>query len=167
MPARFPQRTRLLSGIAALCCALASSGAHAYAAKVVRVTSGDTVVIAADGKQATIRLGEVDAPEQGQPYSEQARQALTSLCLNQAVEVTPLEDAYGSKVARVACQGRDAGEAQVAGGMAWVLREFSQGAGRLYDLEHDAQSAKRGLWAEQSPTPPWLWRKGNRSAAAE
>ncbi|HEX4327041.1 MAG TPA: thermonuclease family protein, partial [Burkholderiales bacterium] len=119
------------------------------------------------GRQSTVHLAEVAAPKQGQPFGDRAQQALAQLCLNAAAEVTPREDPYGNAVAQVQCQGRDAGEAQVGEGMAWVYREFSQNPGRLYALEQEAQAAKRGLWVDQAPQPPWEWRKGSRSAARD
>jgi endonuclease YncB( thermonuclease family) len=29
-------------------------------------------------------------------------------------------------------------------------------------LQKEAASEKRGLWADQHPTPPWQWRKRKR-----
>ncbi|HEX4326152.1 MAG TPA: thermonuclease family protein, partial [Burkholderiales bacterium] len=139
-----PRSCGTIRAVAALGLSLACAGAFAYTGKVVRVVDGDTVVIAADGRQSTVRLAEVAAPKQGQAFGDRARQALAGLCLNASVEVTPRQDPYGNAVAQVQCQGRDAGEAQVREGMAWVYREFSQNPGRLYALEQEAQAAKRG-----------------------
>jgi len=30
-------------------------------------------------------------------------------------------------------------------------------------LEQEARAAKRGLWADPSPVPPWEWRKAARA----
>jgi endonuclease YncB( thermonuclease family) len=30
----------------------------------------------------------------------------------------------------------------------------------LEGLEKDARAAKKGLWADPQPVPPWEWRKG-------
>ncbi|HEY4374871.1 MAG TPA: thermonuclease family protein [Burkholderiales bacterium] len=158
-----PQRRGLVALASALL--LVCSGAWAYEGRVVKVINGDTVVVAAQGKQSTLRLAEIAAPKPGQAFSDEARRALAGLCMNAPVQVTPLDDPYGNAVARVTCQGRDAGEAQVRGGMAWVFREFSQNPGPLYQMEQDAQAAKRGLWAEAAPQPPWEFGKRDRDSA--
>jgi len=69
-------------------------------------------------------------------------------------------DRYKRTVARVTCGGIDANAEQVNRGMAWVYRRYSKDHD-LYVLEHGARVGKRGLWADSSPTPPWLWRKNS------
>ena len=34
--------------------------------------------------------------------------------------------------------------------------------GELEKLETEARDAKKGLWADSQPVPPWVYRKGNR-----
>ncbi|MBI3894362.1 MAG: hypothetical protein HY313_00375 [Acidobacteria bacterium] len=43
--------------------------------------------------------------------------------------------------------------------MAWVYRKYAAPQSVLYRLEQDARTARRGLWADTHPTPPWDWRK--------
>lgn len=35
----------------------------------------------------------------------------------------------------------------------------------LYALQDDAKRAKRGLWSDPTPMPPWDWRHGQRTAS--
>ena len=45
----------------------------------------------------------------------------------------------------------------VADGLAWHYVRYSKDA-RLAAAERDARAAKRGLWADKAPVPPWEWR---------
>jgi endonuclease YncB( thermonuclease family) len=70
-------------------------------------------------------------------------------------------DRYGRSVGRVECRTVDAGAHQVATGMAWVYDRYSKPTSPLYGLQAGARAAKRGLWADTEPAPPWDWRRRN------
>ena len=54
--------------------------AHAWMAKVVSITDGDTIkVYNADQGQIKIRLYGIDTPEKGQPYGKASGKHLASL----------------------------------------------------------------------------------------
>ena len=42
-------------------------------------------------------------------------------------------------------------------GLAWWYKKYSKD-GSLGALEQEAREAKRGLWAEPNPIPPWIYR---------
>ena len=57
--------------------------------------------------------------------------------------------------------------------MAWVfhryLKELEEPRRAVYGAaEDDARAARRGLWSEREPMPPWEWRalKRNRERSA-
>ena len=57
--------------------------------------------------------------------------------------------------------------ALVKDGWCWWYRKYAPGDTELERLEKDAREAKKGLWADPQPVPPWEWRKrsngsGNR-----
>jgi len=60
----------------------------------------------------------------------------------------------GSRFARAAA-GREVGRA----GLAWRYRKYAPDIGTLAQLEAEARDAKRGLWSQPNPVPPWEWRK--------
>ena len=77
--------------------------AHAWMAKVVSVTDGDTIkVYNAEFGQVKIRFYGIDTPEKGQPYGQAAGKYLASLVAGKMVDIEPVtEDRYGRTVAIV------------------------------------------------------------------
>jgi endonuclease YncB( thermonuclease family) len=50
----------------------------------------------------------------------------------------------------------------VKNGWCWWYRKYAPGDTVLERLETEAREAKKGLWADPQPVPPWEWRKGSR-----
>lgn len=132
---------------------------------VIVVIDGDTVLFKPDHYGAAsraflkIRLADIDAPESDQPYGDAARQALTTLVLNQQVELTTVAtDVYGRTIARIRKGEMGVGEALVRLGLAWSSTRARNNP-RVQEAQRDARNAQRGLWADASPTPPWIWRR--------
>jgi endonuclease YncB( thermonuclease family) len=46
-------------------------------------------------------------------------------------------------------------------GYAWVYRHYAHDPA-LYAAEQEARNARRGLWAQGRPLPPWAWREKQR-----
>lgn len=131
--------------------------------RVVRVTDGDTLTILANGHdQIKVRLAEIDAPEKAQPFGQRSKQSLSDLCFGKDAVLQKIDtDRYGRAVARVYCAGVDANTKQIRLGLAWVYRKYLHDQS-LLDLENEARAAKRGLWIDSTPVPPWEYRKLKR-----
>lgn len=130
---------------------------------MVAVADGDTITARCDvqGDQQTIvvRLSQIDAPEKRQPWGDRSRQHLTALCFKRPATVREEgHDRNRRMLARVECDGTDANAAQVQAGMAWVFDRYVKDR-RLYIVQEEARGAKRGLWADAEPVPPWDWRR--------
>ena len=140
----------------------------AFLATVIGISDGDTLTVLNENKQQIkIRLAEIDAPEKKQDFGTRSKQSLSDLCFGKQAEIIPkVKDRYKRTVARVKCAGVDANAEQVNRGMAWVYRQYAKDH-NLYILQHEAQRLKSGLWADQSPTPPWEWRKIKRKIAVQ
>ena len=143
---------------------------------VIGVTDGDTLTARCDAAADSstqwirVRLAEIDAPEQHQPFGTRSRKHLASLCFRQTAEVRPVAaggglDRYGRTVAHVACRGIDANAEQVRAGYAWVFDRYVLDR-QLYSLQSEARAAHRGLWVDAQPVAPWEWRRAARSALA-
>jgi micrococcal nuclease len=64
-------------------------------------------------------------------------------------------------VAHVHCDGVDANTAQVRAGMAWAFTRYLKDAA-IAEAERMARNDRRGLWADQHPVAPWVWREARR-----
>lgn len=134
--------------------------------RVVAVADGDTLTILdASRQQHRIRLAEIDAPEKRQPFGQRSKQSLSDLCYGRdAVIEDGGRDRYGRTIGRVSCAGIDASAEQVRRGMAWVFDRYATDR-RLYAIQDEARAARRGLWINAAPVPPWEWRAQHRREA--
>lgn len=128
---------------------------------VERVIDGDTLVLATG---EVIRLADIDAPEDDQPFGEASRARLEELIGGTSVEVRRHgTDRYDRTLATVwagseLCNKRcDVGYQLVRQGLAW--RWVDSSVAVLWSAERKARLGKRGLWsAAERPIAPWEWR---------
>ncbi len=130
---------------------------------VTRVKDGDTLVLRSNGRDYTIRLAEIDAPEKRQPGGLNARVFLEAQAFGKAATVTQETiDRYGRIVGHVVIAGQDMSARLVQFGHAWQYVAYSDSK-QLAELEAEARDKKRGLWsAQEKPIPPWEWRRRDR-----
>lgn len=135
------------------------AGDDRFQAKVVRVADGDTITVLRGREPIKIRLHGIDAPENGQPFGNRAKQFVVDLAVGKVVTVRPRDiDRYGRMVADVILpDGQSLGHDIVGAGFAWGFR-YAANDNPLAAIERDARLARRGLWADAKPTPPWEWR---------
>ena len=140
--------------------------AHAWPAKIAEVTDGDTVIVLPAGDKNSpmpVRLYGVDAPETGQEGGEAARAQLAALLpVRTRAEVMPMStDKYGRVVVLVARRGVVVNGLMVSSGHAWVEKRFCRAriCRRWQKEQREAKKERRGLWAEEKPTAPWVWRR--------
>lgn len=132
-----------------------------YRTFVKEVVDGDTVVTLGGDR---IRLHGIDAPELAQPHGEAARAFLSETVLGPPVVVLPLErDRYGRTVARLRLEdGTSVQELLLLAGLAWWYEEYAPEAADLEAAEATARRDRRGVWSEDQPVPPWVWRERRR-----
>ena len=73
-------------------------------------------------------------------------------------------DHYGRIVGRVYTEGLDVNAEQIKRGMAWIYRKYNRDRS-LLALEQEARGAKRGLWIDPNPVPPWEYRHGSKAGS--
>ena len=131
---------------------------------VVGISDGDTLQARCAQQTLKVRLAEIDAPEKTQPFGFRSKTHLSDLCFKAQAEIRPQKiDRYGRTVARVRCNGVDASSEQTHAGMAWAYRKYLTDQNLLL-VEADAKTAKRGLWVDAAPVPPWEWRRSTHGA---
>lgn len=141
-----------------LCLAHAAS-AEELTGRVVAIADGDTLTVLVSRRQIKVRLTEIDAPERNQAFGTSSRQSLVELCANKDARVVEQgKDRYGRTLGRVFCAGVDANAEHVRRGMAWVFDRYVTDRG-LYPVQEDARAARRRLWQDSKPVPPWEWRR--------
>jgi len=137
-------------------------------AKFVDNHDGDTFTCRAFGGIIAVRVAEIDAPETSdhrgrwpeQPWSEEARAAAAAWLAGEPLRVIPTGVSGRRLVAQIRIRGgRDLARALVRAGLAWVDPRYCQDQ-RLFALQAEAQAARRGLWSDPQPVPPWEWRRG-------
>jgi endonuclease YncB( thermonuclease family) len=104
-----------------------------------------------------------------QPFGSAAKEALSSIVFDRRVEARCWKrDRYGREICSVFVGTRDAGLAMIRDGYAWHYKAFEgeQSPDERADYargEEEARSARRGLWRDAAPVPPWDWRKERRA----
>lgn len=181
---RFAMRTRVAALALGCLVALAWGSTRSVAREqpvaitgiVIKVRDGDTLQMLTDaGQRIEVRLNAIDAPEKshagvrGQPHAERSRINLAQLAVRRrATLLHTTMDRYGRHVGMLALetpQGEvDAGWWQVQSGCAWTYERYLNELPvkmrlRYRDAQSQAKAARRGLWGEAHPIPPWDWRK--------
>jgi endonuclease YncB( thermonuclease family) len=142
--------------------------ACAWEARVVSVADGDTITVEPErgGDRVKIRLHGIDAPERKQPYGQSARGFVHNVSLYKRVEIdTKVKDRYGRTVAVVTVPGGVLQEMLLDAGLAWVYPQYCKDTfcGAWERKQSVARKARKGLWADPDPVPPWEWRRAKKN----
>lgn len=133
--------------------------------KVLGVIDGDTLTLHTTGKPLSIRLEGIDAPESGQKFGGESREALKKLVAGKDVTVHKTGvDKYNRTLGTVIVDKVDVCQKMVEEGWAWHFKKYSTDED-LAKLEEEAKSTKRGLWQDKDPTAPWDFRAAKSEVA--
>ena len=139
----------------------------AWSGEVVGIAGGDmiTVLNSKTLKDVKIRLYGIDCPEGGQAFSKRAKQFTSEMVFGKVVEVGAITvDHYGRTVSLVYVEGKGVCDELIRAGLAWVYYLYCNLliCAEWKNLEAEAKEAKRGLWSEHNPIPPWEFRRQKR-----
>ena len=121
---------------------------------IVSVADGDTVRARLDsGSTIRIRLEGIDAPERGEPFSTQARNATRVMLFNKKVQLKATDvDRYDRLVARIVLEGKDSSIELLQAGLACHFTRFVNDP-LLAKAQLSARTAGRGFWAAGAAQP--------------
>lgn len=161
----------MLSLLLPLVCAAQSGvviGTNVRASTVTVSPVGKARAGLAENPTLEVMLTDVISPRLMQRRASEASQFVLDVSLGEAVTIEPrvpdavtkaLGEEEGATVyGRVRIGKVWLHEALVAAGWAWVLPEARKDPA-LVKLEAEAKAAKHGVWADEAPVEPWLWRE--------
>ena len=140
-----------------------------FTGPVVSVLDGDTIEVLNNQRPERIRLSGIDCPEKDQAYGKKAKQAASALVFGKKVTLKIHgKDKYGRTLADVLLpDASTVNHELVKAGWCWWYRKYAPGDTELELLETEARDAKKGLWADPAPIPPWVYRKAMRGQALD
>lgn len=140
-----------------------------FSGQVVGVLDGDTIEVLHNTRAERIRLNGIDCPEKGQAYGQRAKQAASELIFGKQVTLQTFgKDKYGRTIADVLLpDSTNVNHELVKDGWCWWYRKYAPGNSELEKFEKEAREAKKGLWADPHPVPPWVYRKAKRGQSLD
>jgi endonuclease YncB( thermonuclease family) len=156
-------RSLALASLAIICstCTLSAEPpkvVEEFKGQVSSVTEGDMLQLMRDKETITIRLEGIDAPEKNQSFGDKAKAALAAMTSGKTVTIKKTSaDKYGRIIGYVVADGVEVNAKLVEDGFAWHFKKYNDEK-RFAELELQARQAKRGLWSEANPLPPWDYR---------
>jgi endonuclease YncB( thermonuclease family) len=150
-------------------------------AVVTFVEDGDTLKLKrGNGNEINCRIDTLDAPEnakewkgdKGQPFGDYAKRTLQNLIANKEITLIVTQEAapgpktkannYGRSLCKIEIEGENIDKQMIASGAAWLWRKFGkyeQNDPVLMGIEDDAREGEVGVWEDDNPEAPWLYRK--------
>ena len=139
------------------------SYADQYEGRVIKVIDGDTIWVKTNNKHIKIRLSYIDAPELKQTYGVRSKNFLTNLILDKNVQINAnKKDRYNRHLGEVYIHNVDesvfVNAKMLKSGNAWIYLKHRDNS-YLKNLENYARIKKIGLWSEETPVEPWIYRR--------
>jgi micrococcal nuclease len=128
--------------------------------KVKSVIDGNTLEIEGENNEIhTVQLAGIDSPELGQDYGDRAKAHLEKIALQKKVVINLVgKDRWGNHQATVMIDGTiDIRLDLLKEGFAWTSERNP--LPELESVKELARKNTKGLWEQENPTPPWVYRR--------
>lgn len=128
--------------------------------KVKSVIDGNTLEILDENNQVQlVLLAGIDSPELNQKFGGIAKSFVEDLVLDKKVTFTITgKDRWGKPLAIVLLKGKTDIRVEILKeGLAWTAERNP--LQELETVRASAQENSKGLWSQENPTPPWVYRR--------
>jgi micrococcal nuclease len=134
-------------------------GQNEFSGEVLSVIDGNILeVVGTDNQTYKITLAGIDSPEPGQSFADKAQKLLEKLMLKKKVSVKISgKDRLGNYIAVVMKGDLDPRVELLEEGLAWTTEKNP--SPDLEAIRLKARENAKGLWKEENPTPPWIYRR--------
>jgi micrococcal nuclease len=135
--------------------------------KVIKVEEGDLIKILTETKDTVeVRLSNIDCPEQGQPYFQEAKEMTEKMCLNKKVRF--YSKGTGSEGIETGIvylsKNKTLNSQLLEEGLAWYYQKGLQitiDTQTLANIAEEAKASKKGLWVLKDPVAPWVYKRNS------
>lgn len=132
--------------------------------KVIKIKDGDTIVVLlGNNHQETLRLAEVDCPENGQAFGKNAKQFTSSQVFGEKIVFYRVnKDRYRRTIAKIFYDDNKYLSAEIIkSGWGWWYFKASKNT-ELKSYEISAKNSKIGLWKDNNAISPWEFRNNKK-----
>ncbi len=136
--------------------------------KVVKVIDGNTIEVEFPDKETeTYILKYVDAPELSQAYGQDAKEFLEKMVLKKKITIlSASKDRWGNRLALIELKnGIKLNDEVLKNGLGWY-KDRDQNE-TLIALEQNAKDKKIGLWTQEAPMEPWVFKRKKSMTTAK
>ena len=132
--------------------------------KVKKIVDGDSIIVLdKDDKEQEVQLEGIDAPEPKQDFGGEATKLLDKkISGKEVVGKWKTKDSFERILGHVYIGEQFVNLEMVRIGAAWHFKRYNKDP-EFAKAEDKAREVKLGLWKESSPTPPWDFRKNNKT----
>ena len=148
------------------CVSLVSFAGEEIKGTITSVIDGNTIeILTREHETYKILLHGIDSPDPGQNYAEQAKKFLEKLLLNKSVTIAIHgKDRQGNRLGEIHVEGTpDPRQELLKAGLAWTTESVAD----FETLKEHAREQGKGLWQDENPTPPWIYRRQQSMAQSK